>query len=118
MTIFCPMNFESYPFDTSICHLTLGSSAPFQFSFQNFTITIFNFNASRQVAKLDYEIQINPLPEHLHKTTYGYKNRSHFFQKTGIEIVLERKVFDYLIQYYMPSFAMLTLSWVIKMIKK
>ena len=113
ITIFCPMNFESYPFDTSICHLTLGSPAQFQYSLQNFTITHFNFNASRQVTNVDYDIQVNPLPEHLRKATYGYKNISWFLQKTGVEIVLQRKTFDYLVHYYMPSFAMLTLSWVI-----
>ena len=108
--LFCKMNFIAYPMDENICYFTLGSYAHLIQSKQRFTLVkhSLEFDASKQVAQLDFIIDVEELPEHK-KTS---KDIFGTFQRTGFEVRFQRKFATYFINYYVPSGILVVLSWV------
>ena len=108
--LFCKMNFIAYPMDENICYFTLGSYAHLIQSKQRFTLVkhSLEFDASKQVAQLDFIIDVEELPEHK-KTS---KDIFGTFQRTGFEVKFQRKFATYFINYYVPSGILVVLSWV------
>ena len=116
ITLYCKMNFEAYPMDENTCYFTLGSYAPLKQSAQNFSLLMkdnyhpVKFDASKQVAKLDFMIDVKEgLPKHNEKL-----KDDHYYQRTGFEIKIQRKVTGYITSYYVPSGILVVLSWVRK----
>ena len=112
---FCKMNFEAYPFDENICYFTLGSYSYLEQSGLNFRLfkqlkhrQPIQFNASKQVAQLDFAIDVKELPEDMEKSWDGYG----IYQRTGFEIKFQRKFLTYIGNYYIPSGILVVLSWV------
>ena len=112
--IFCKMNFEAYPMDKHNCYFTLGSYAFLKQSGQRFELNHFNyrtslhFNASQQVAQLDFEIDVKKLPQGMENCWEVYGTS----QRTGFEITFQRKFQRYIVSYYIPSGILVVLSWV------
>ena len=118
------MNFDAYPMDKHSCYFTLGSYAFLKQSGQSFNladstdlkifynfknITSIQFNASDQVAQLDFEIiDVKELPKGMKncRDDYGMS------QRTGFEIKFQRKFQRYIGTYYFPSGILVVLSWV------
>ena len=108
--LFCKMNFTAYPMDENTCYFTLGSYAHLLQSKQRFTLLkqSLQFDASQQVAQLDFIIDVKELPEHK-KTS---KDIFGTYQRTGFEVKFQRKFTTYFINYYVPSGILVVLSWV------
>ena len=62
-------------------------------------------------APLDYTPSIYQLPDNLEKWNQT-GDSSEIFYTTGFEIRLERNIQKYIMNYYMPSGLMVTVSWV------
>ena len=108
VVIYCPMTFETYPLDSHICDFKLGSFS-YDSSIINFTMGSLIFNVSKQVSLLDYSLQVIRLPDD--KRKYG-EHGSIFWVLVGFEIKLERYIKKYVINYYLPSGLLATVSWV------
>ena len=108
VVIYCPMQFETYPLDSHICDFKLGSFS-YDSSIINFTMGSLIFNVSKQVSLLDYSLQVIRLPDD--KRKYG-EHGSIFWVLVGFEIKLERYIKKYVINYYLPSGLLATVSWV------
>ena len=109
--LLCKMNFEAYPMDENICHFTIGTYAPQEYSEQVFKLrqerSPVRFDATSQVTQLDFTIDVKEgLPKHKEKPSNGK------YQRTGFEIKLRRKVTRYFTSYYFPSGILVVLSWV------
>ena len=131
VTTYCPMKFEHYPLDNQTCYFMLGTMEPFQNSHQHFVLDVLYFDSSKQVTQLDYYVQVHRLVKsqtkylncnhcsHLslqHIQRYGCDTcKNVTWQRTGFEIILERKFQKYVINYYIPSGSLVVLSWVITM---
>ena len=104
--IFCKMNFDAYPMDKHSCYFTLGSYAFLKQSGEHFNLAhstnlVFNFknrtsiqfNASDQVAQLDFEIiDVKELPKGMKNCWDDYG----MSQRTGFEIKFQRKFQRYI----------------------
>ena len=104
------MNFEAFPMDENTCYFSVGSHAPLKLSAQLFNLNSapIGFDASEQVAKLDFTINVKEaLPKDVDKTLDGY-----YYQRSGFEIKFQRKVTGYITSYYIPSGILVVLSWV------
>ena len=77
----------------------------------NFKLAVLDFDATRQVSLLDYTPSIYQLPDNLEKWNQT-GDSSEIFYTTGFEIRLERNIQKYIMNYYMPSGLMVTVSWV------
>ena len=106
------MIFDSYPMDTHICYFTLGSFK-YDASYLNFSLGGLNFDNDKQVSTLDYAPQVKPLSEVQQKSFYN--EHSHYWSRTGFDIILKRNFKKYFIDFYVPSGILVTISWVSKM---
>ena len=111
VAIYCPMIFDSYPMDTHICYFTLGSFK-YDASYLNFSLGGLNFDNDKQVSILDYTPQVKPLSEVQQKSFYN--EHSHYWSRTGFDIILKRNFKKYFIDFYVPSGILVTISWVSK----
>ena len=107
--IYCPMTFESYPIDTHACYFMLGSYS-YDEDILNFNLRHLEFDPRDQVSLLDYSLKVNPLPRF---KKYRYRGDMKY-KRTGCEIVLERNIKKYIINYYVPSGLLVVVSWVSK----
>ena len=69
-----------------------------------------DFDASKQVALLDYHVAVNLLPEFKQKLCYD--DGSGCFAVGGFEIILKRKVDKYVNNYFIPAGLLVIISWV------
>ena len=113
--MFCKMNFESYPMDEQVCHFLLGSYSSIEKTGQWFEVLFIYFNASQQVTLLDYEFEVNILPEDVQNVTLADWGT---YQRTGFEIKFRRKLGGCLMTYYIPSGILVILSWVRMILQK
>ena len=104
----CRMNFESYPMDEQICYFLIGSPKELEISGQLFSVSIFRFNKSQQVASQGYRLDINELSDYKELSLDG----DFHFQRTGFEIKFHHSFWKYLMNYYIPSGILVILSWV------
>ena len=137
--IYCPMTFESYPIDSHICYFMLGSYS-YDENVLNFTLNQLEFDVTNQVSLLDYFIKVRPLSKKYQRLKHGYGALQHkrtgsdgsssicsssigFDASwsrlllnpsllTGCEIILERHLKKYIINYYIPSGLLVMVSWV------
>ena len=110
ITIYCSMVFDNYPLDSHVCYLKVCSTSyledkvgyktePFMDDYE-IDLTGQHFN---QKTVLDYEVEVNKLPE---KHTFIEMGRQTDILKgsiAGFEIKLCRKYEKYIIYYYVPS---------------
>ena len=109
VSIFCPMTFEAYPLDDHVCHLILGSFK-YDASVINFVFEHLDFeDVFAKVSNLDYETTITPITRHQHNRFYSKRL---FLSRAGFNIRLERNVRKYMLNYYLPSGILVTISWV------
>ena len=107
--VFCNMSFESYPFDSHSCFFMM-TSFKHEFNVLNFTLTEFDFDASTQVGRLDYMVEIESLPESM--KLRKFKSNGRRFAYAGCVIKLKRYVQKYILNYFMPSGLLVLVSWV------
>ena len=117
IVLFCKMNFTDYPMDENTCYFTLGSYEPISYgerfkllNLPNISINPLEFDASQQIAQLDFTIDVKELPKRMEKSKDSFGT----YQRTGFEIKFERKFSRFLTDYYFPSGILVALSWVSK----
>ena len=69
------------------------------------------FNASKQVALLDYDVEVSQLPESIKQLCF---DGSGCFSVGGFEMRLSRKAKKYVNNYFVPSGLLVVISWVSK----
>ena len=107
--VFCNMSFESYPFDSHSCFFMM-TSFKHEFNVLNFSLTEFDFDASTQVGRLDYMVEIESLPESM--KLRKFKSNGRRFAYAGCAVKLKRYVQKYILNYFMPSGLLVLVSWV------
>ena len=96
-TIYCNFHFQNYPMDIQYCEFMMDGAYPYpkivKFSFELGVFGVTNKNSNID----DFDIEI----------TFTYRNN-----QTGIHSVikLERYIFPFLIKYYIPCTAIITMS--------
>ena len=104
---YCPMRFENFPLDSHVCHFQVGSYANIN-TIMKFKTKILEYESSERNAILDYNVEVQPLPEDKQTYVWHIGNLS----LAGFSIKLKRNVFKYIIQYYLPSSLFVIVSWV------
>ena len=114
----CAMNFEYFPFDEHICYLKIQS---YNYPIQNITIdddwynqTKINENHAKEHL-LGFRYQVKRIPEKLQKAFLANpdaKNTVFEFSIRGLEIHLKRHSTRYIVNYFLPSGLLVTVSWV------
>ena len=110
ITIYCPMVFDHYPLDSHACYLKVCSSS-YHDRFVSFKTEPFMDDHEidlsgqhfKQKTVLDYEVEINKLPEKHSYLELGRQTDIIRHSIAGFEIKLHRKYKKYIIYYYMPS---------------
>ena len=104
---YCPMRFDNFPLDSHVCHFQVGSYANIN-TIMKFKTNILEYESSEKNAILDYNVEVQPLQEDKQIYVWHIGNLS----LAGFSIKLERNVFKYIIQYYLPSSLFVIVSWV------
>ena len=110
ITIYCSMEFDNYPLDSHICYLKVCSTSylddkvsyntePFMDDYK-LDLTGHHF---KQLTVLDYEVELNKLPEKHSVIEMGSQKDILRGSIAGFEIKLYRKYEKYIIYYYVPS---------------
>ena len=113
ITVYCPMRFDNFPMDKQHCPFQIGSYL-YNSSYMIFHLAqLYDLN-DYQTSVLDYNIQKTPLRNEYSSYTWPEdgKNISHSF--TGFEIHMQRKTQNYIVDFYLPSSLMVSVSWVRK----
>ena len=108
VAIYCPMRFESYPMDHQICPFQVGSYA------YNSSYILFGLNALAKDDKistsvLDYNSEITTLSKEFTEHEWAFSGN---FRLTGFQLILDRRIFNYIINFYLPSGLFVIVSWV------
>ena len=106
VVFYCPMDFSDYPFDEQKCNFLMRDfNYPKEYVSYELNTTEILFDSSQQVSNLGYEIVAN----YSNNSNYGYQERHSVI---GFEIILQRKIFQYIIDYAIPSALLVIISWV------
>ena len=113
VVFYCPMDFSDYPFDEQKCHFLMRDfNYPKEYVSYELNTTEVLFNSSQQVSNLGYEIIADHSKHgHQHQTIYN-KEEIHKYSVIGFEIILQRKISQYIIDYAIPSALLVIISWV------
>ena len=110
ITIYCSMEFDNYPLDSHVCYFKVCSTSylddkvsyttePFMDDFE-LDLTGQHY---KQLTVLDYEFELNKLPEKQSVIKMGRQTDIISQSIAGFEIKLCRKFIKYIIYYYVPS---------------
>ena len=105
LDIFCPMTFETYPIDHHTCDVYFLS---FGYNVTDVNLSIGTIHTREIVNLLDYSFEIEAVPPG--SQSYFEVLRSY----TGFNINLERNIYKYIWNYYIPSGLLVSISWVSK----
>ena len=105
LDIFCPMTFETYPIDNHTCDVYFLS---FGYNVTDVNLSIGTIHTREIVSLLDYSFEIEAVPPG--SQSYFEVLRSY----TGFNINLERNIYKYIWNYYIPSGLLVSISWVSK----
>ena len=108
IAIYCPMRFESYPMDHQICPFQVGSYA-YNSSYITFGLKKLEKNDQMKTSVLDYTSEITTLSKEFTVFEWGYDGN---FSLTGFQMILHRKIYNYIINFYLPSGLFVIVSWV------
>ena len=108
VAIYCPMRFESYPMDHQICPFQIGSYA-YNSSFITFGLNHLAKNNQISTSVLDYNSEITTLSKEFTEFEWSFGGN---FNITGFQLILERKIYNYIINFYLPSGLFVIVSWV------
>ena len=108
ISIYCPMRFESYPMDHQICPFQVGSYA-YNSSYITFALKKLEKNDQMKTSVLDYTSEITTLSKEYTVFAWGYDGN---FSLTGFQMILHRKIYNYIINFYVPSGLFVIVSWV------
>ena len=103
LDIFCPMTFETYPIDHHTCDVYFLS---FGYNVTDVNLSIGTIHTREIVNLLDYSFEIEAVPPG--SQSYFEVLRSY----TGFNINLERNIYKYIWNYYIPSGLLVSISWV------
>ena len=103
LDIFCPMTFETYPIDHHTCDVYFLS---FGYNVTDVNLSICTIHTREIVNLLDYSFEIEAVPPG--SQSYFEVLRSY----TGFNINLERNIYKYIWNYYIPSGLLVSISWV------
>ncbi|XP_013389605.1 glycine receptor subunit alpha-3-like [Lingula anatina] len=109
LTAQCPMHLDKFPMDTQTCQLVLESFA--------YTTDIIQFHWSQEEKEEQKQInlsQFNLINTSHHERVKSYKSGDvqRNFTRLIMEFVLERDYKYFIIQTYIPSILIVSLSWV------
>ena len=110
ITIYCSMVFDHYPLDSHVCYLKVCSTSYLEDKVNYKTEPFMDDHEIdlsgqhfKQKTVLDYEVEINKLPEKHSFLELGRQTDIIRHSIAGFEIKLHRKYKKYIIYYYMPS---------------
>ena len=103
LDIFCPMTFETYPIDHHTCDVYFLS---FGYNVTDVNLSIGTIHTREIINLLDYSFEIEAVPPG--SQSYFEVLRSY----TGFNINLERNIYKYIWNYYIPSGLLVSISWV------
>ena len=110
ITIYCSMVFDYYPLDSHVCYLKVCSTSYLANKVSYKTEPFMDDHEIdlsgehfKQLTVLDYEVELNKLPEKHSFIELGTQKDILRRSIAGFEIRLHRKYKKYIIYYYMPS---------------
>ena len=110
ITIYCSMVFDHYPLDSHVCYLKVCSTSYLEDKVSYKTEPFMDDHDIdlsgehfKQLTVLDYEVELNKLPEKHSFIELGRQTDILRRSIAGFEIKLHRKYKKYIIYYYMPS---------------
>ena len=107
-TIYCPMRFDDYPMDKQHCPFQVGSFSH-NSSYMTFQLDKYVDMNEFQTSVLDYHIEKFELRDEYTKFNWAGSDN---YSLTGFEMHLQRKVHNYITNYYLPSGLFVVVSWV------
>ena len=113
ITIYCPMRFDNFPMDKQHCPFQIGSYK-FNSSYMKFHLIQLHDLNEYQTSVLDYMIQKTMLREKYSNVLWQEGGKNYTFSCTGFEIHMQRKTQNYIVDFYLPSCLMVSVSWVRK----
>ena len=102
------MRFDNYPMDKQNCPFQVGSFSH-NSSYMTFHLDKYDDMNKFQTSVLDYHIQKSELRDEYKRFDWA---GSETYSLTGFEMHLQRKVHNYIINYYLPSGLFVVVSWV------
>ena len=108
VAIYCPMRFESYPMDHQICPFQIGSYA-YNSSYITFGLNSLNKNDQMITSVLAYTPEVTTLSKQFTEFEWSFGGN---FSITGFQLILDRKIYNYIINFYLPSGLFVVVSWV------
>ena len=100
LEFYCLMTFENYPMDEQECKIYFRS---YSHDISELNVTMKTLEAKKEVKLTDYSFEVKSN----HRLFLG--NHS----EAGIDIKLQRNIFKYIVNYYIPSGLLVSVSWVI-----
>ena len=111
VTVYCPMRFDDYPMDKQHCPLQVGSYI-YNSSFMKFELSKLEDLNEYQTSVLDYDVQKTTLREKYTAFTWFVNGKYYNYSLTGFEIHMQRKIGNYIVNFYLPSSLFVAVSWV------
>jgi hypothetical protein len=109
ITLWCPMRFDTYPFDSHYCTMKIGSYLHSD-NFMLFSTPVLEYDDTNKSVILDFTAEIYPLEE-ADTWIRGRKNVVNY-SMAGFKMRLHRNSLKYVINYYLPSAMFVVVSWV------
>ena len=103
LEIFCPMTFETYPIDNHTCNVYFLC---FGYNVTDVNLSIGTIHTQKKVNLLDYSFDIEAVPP---GSQMDFEEMRSY---TGFDINLERNIYKYIWNYYIPSGLLVSISWV------
>ena len=97
---YCPMTFETYPIDDHNCGIYFTSFGH-NISMINLTMSTLEFIEGKNL--LDYSFDVKP----------DYRVQWWKHSETGLNITLKRNMNKYILNYYIPTGLLVSITWVI-----
>jgi len=110
ITISCRMDFDNYPLDAQTCQFQVGS---YYDTHETVTCTSHYIYDSDRQRSLQHFLRIESLPAKFKQVDLP----SGTYAACGIQVRLQRKQMQFLVQVYLPSFMFVVTSWVSFLIK-
>ena len=111
VTIYCPMRFDNFPMDKQHCPFQIGSYI-YNSSYMVFHMLQLHDLDEYQTSVLDYTVNKTLLREKYSSYSWIEGGKNLTFSYTGFEIHMERKTQNYIVDFYLPSSLMGSVSWV------
>ena len=103
---YCSMKFENYPIDNHTCKILFRSGVN---NASDISLNLDYLEFKKDFNLLDYSFDVHTIPTGSEINSFSF---------TGFEIRLKRNINKYIVNYYVPSGILVTITWVNQNVNK